>query len=326
MTAQTISIIGLDRIGSSLGLALKAKLPCRLIGYDLDAQQAQIAQNELHAIDTAVTQPAQAIAQADILLVTVPFAQLQPLLQLAAAHLQPHALWLTFSPLKGLGLQWATQYLPNAHYLAVQAVLAEKWLADGRRHPQTASADLWQDSLFGLMPTAATHPQAIETAVRLAHLLGARPYFIDADEYDALAHSTETMPALLAAALLKTAQQANGWADLQRFAGPAFALATLPLAEPDDISQLASHQKEVTLHWLQTIISQLQQLQGLIQQDEPEILTAVLAELADQRAAWLRKRQENDWQEAPPVSFDQPSMMGHFLGGFAPGRRGKKSG
>lgn len=327
MKLQTISIIGLDRVGVSLGLALKAKLGCHIIGYDTDPDRAQLARKKLGAIDTAVADPAKAIAPADILLVTVPLAQLEALLQQAGQHLQPHALLLDFSPYKGLGLQWASQHLKTGHYLPVVAVLAEPWLADGRRQPEAATADLWQNSLFCLLPAADTHPQAIETATSLGRLLGARPYFIDAAEYDALVQGSETLPALLGTAVFKAVHQSSSWSDLQRFASQAFALATLPLAQPDDIALMAAHQKAANLHWLQTIIDELQQLHRLIAQDEPEILQAVLAELSQQRAAWLHQRQENDWE--PPAAnplAEQPSMMGHILGGFSLGSRRKKPG
>jgi prephenate dehydrogenase len=50
MKAQTISIIGLGRAGVSIGLAVKAKLPMTVVGYDPNPEQARAAQEKMKAV------------------------------------------------------------------------------------------------------------------------------------------------------------------------------------------------------------------------------------------------------------------------------------
>ncbi|HRQ41747.1 MAG TPA: prephenate dehydrogenase [Chloroflexota bacterium] len=323
MQAQTVSIIGLGRAGVSVGLAVKAKLPVTVVGYDPNPDVARAAQTQMKAIDAAEINLYKAAAKADILVLMLPVAELEETLQAIGGDLQPHTLVLDFSGLKGPGLKWARKQLQQGHYVGATPVLAAKWLADGRTELTTATADLFQDSLFCLMPSPDADPQAVETAVNFGMVLGARPYFIDPMEYDALVQGTEALPGFVAAALFKSLKQSTSWQDMLRFAGSSFNLATLPLAQPKDIAYMALHEKEASLRWLEALITELTTLRRLVYESEPQLLTAVFEELAHERDRWLLKRQDNEWDERTMPDIERPSMMGHMLGGLAPDSRKK---
>ena len=54
MKTQTITIIGLDRVGASIGLALKnSSLNATVIGHDSDAMKGKVAKDSVLAIDQA---------------------------------------------------------------------------------------------------------------------------------------------------------------------------------------------------------------------------------------------------------------------------------
>jgi len=323
MKAQTISIIGLGRAGVSIGLAVKAKLPMTVVGYDPNPERARDAHEKMKAVDAIEMSLFKAAAKADILVVMLPVSELEETFQDIGGELQPHTLVLDFSGLKGPGLKWAKQYLQQGHYVGATPVLAAQWLADGRTDITAATADLFQNSLFCLMPSPYADPQAVETAVNFGLVLGARPYFIDATEYDALVQGTEALPGFVAAALFKSLQQSSSWQDMLRFAGNSFNLATMPLAQPRDIAFMALHDKEASLRWLEAIINELTTLRRLVFEGEPQVLTAVFEELGDERDKWLLKRQDNDWDERTMPEIDRPSMMSHMLGGLAPDTRKK---
>jgi len=155
-------------------------------------------------------------------------------------------------------------------------------------------------------------------------VMGARPYFIDPQEYDNLVQGTETLPGLIAAALFKTVQKSSAWPDMLRFAGLSFNQATRPLAQNEDIVLMALNDKEATLHWLEALIRELSDLRRLIAETEPEVITAVLEEVSIERDKWLLKREKNEWQDQSSPEIEQHSMLGQMFGGFVTGR-GKKS-
>jgi len=321
MKTQTITIIGLDRVGASIGLALRhSSLDVTVIGHDADATKGQIAKETVLAIDQAEWNLVNAARKADILVITTPISDLEGILQVIGGELQPHTLVLDFSSLKRLGLAWAEQYLHQGHYVGAMPILAAPYLTDGRSETSTATPDLFKNSAFCLMPSPNADPQAVETAVNFGLLLGALPYFVDPDEYDNLVQGSEILPGLVSLAMFNALQKATGWRDMQRFAGLPFALMTRPLQDERDISLHALQNRQVTLRWLDAMMDELKAVRRLIYEENDEILAALTEQLSVEREKWLDARQENDWDErrSPPI---RPRTMGeHLFGGFA--RRG----
>lgn len=315
MKAQTLTVIGLGRVGASVGLAVKEKLGLTVVGYDENKARAQTAQ-AIGAVDVLENSPGRAAARADILVLATPISLLEKSLKMMGHEVQSHTLVLDFSSLKAPGLKWAEQYLAQGHYVGAVPVLAAQWLDDGRLGTEAATADLFQNSVFCLMPAPTADPEAVETAVNFGLVIGARPYSIDPVEFDALAQATETLPGLVAAALFRALQASTAWEDMLRFAGLPFSLATRPLAQNEDIALMAFQNKEATLRWLEAMIQSLQDLRQLIYESEPEVGTAVLEELSLERDKWLLKRKENDWDERKLPEMEAPSLLGSFLGGI----------
>ncbi len=159
---------------------------------------------------------------------------------------RPRSYWalvLDLSVLKGLSQRWADQYLARGHYVGVMPVLSAPYLSDGRDELEAATADLFKNSIFCLMPSAKADPQAVDTAVNFGRLLGANPYFVDPMEYDSLVQGIETLPGLTAAALFGTLKKTTGWRDILRFANSSFALGTQSLQHGTDITSLALNDK-----------------------------------------------------------------------------------
>ncbi|MBK7180086.1 MAG: prephenate dehydrogenase/arogenate dehydrogenase family protein [Chloroflexi bacterium] len=227
MKAQNVSIIGLGRLGASIGLAVKkSSATMTVIGHDRNQDVAKIAQSPVGAVDKVEANARNLASRADILVLAVPMSELEPLLSVIGDAIQPHALILDFSSLKQPGLKWAAKYLVQGHYVGASPVLAADWLTDGRVEVEAASADLFKNSIFCLMPSPKADPQAVETAVNFGSLIGAVPYFVDPMEYDSLLQGLEVVPGLLGAAMFRAITQSTGWRDMLRFAGLPFAQTT----------------------------------------------------------------------------------------------------
>ena len=323
MKAQTITIIGMDRLGASVGLALKqSPMELTIIGNDRDGDMIRAAE-AVGAIDEIKRNLNQAAAMADILLLAVPVSELEETLQIVGGAVQEHTLVIDLSGLKGPGLVWAEKYLRQGHYVGASLVLAASALADGRADTALADPSLFKDSVFCVMPSVEAEPAAVETAVNFGRLLGASPYFVDIAEYDNLVQGTETLPGLLAAAMFGTVHNSSGWRDMLRFAGLPFALTTLPLTSGADIARLALNDKEATLGWLNALVKEVQQVRQWVYEGEEELLTARLESLQLERDRWLRERAKNDWLEIPQPDLGAASLAGRMFGGLTQ-IRGKK--
>ncbi len=322
MKTQTITILGLDRTGASVGLALKkSALDVTLVGHDTDMVRAKLAKETVQAIDQVEWNLVSAARRADILVITSPVADLASILQIIGTELQEHTLVLDFSGLKRLGLTLAGQHLRQGHYVGAVPVLAADYLADGRSDPTAATPDLFRNSAFCLMPSPKAEPQAVETAVNFGLLLGALPYFIDPDEYDSLVQGSDTLPGLVSLAMFNALQKATGWRDMLRFAGLPFTLMTLPLVNERDIPLHALNNSQATLRWLDALLDELKTVRRLVAEENEEILSAYAEQLATEREKWLQARQKNDWDERRSPPIRPRTMSEHLFGGLA--RRGE---
>jgi prephenate dehydrogenase len=321
MKAQTVSILGLGRIGASIGLALKASgFELDIIGYDEDRDVGRKAK-EIEAIDRTNWNLLNAATAADIVVLALPFKDLENTLAIIGEDISTQALVIDLGSLKVPGLKWADKYLKRGHYIGASLVLSAEMLTDSRLGIEAADAELFQNSVYCVTPSPEADPKAVETAVNFGRLLGAKPFFLDTYEYDSLIHGVETGPGLLSAAMFRAVQQSTGWRDILRFAGLPFALATTGL-ESQDLAHLALQDKDASLRWIDGVLKELTEVRRWVADGELERLELILDDLAVERFRWLDSRTKNDWKE----DDDQPDLRamggigGQFFGMF--GRRG----
>ncbi len=321
MKAQTVTIVGMSRTGISIARAIKASSAgLTIVGHDRFRELTQKAKDDLKAIDRAEWNLVNAAAAADILVLAVPLAELESTLMVIGEEVQPHALVLDLAVLKGRSLNWADQHLKRGHYVGVVPVLSAQYLNDGREEAEAATADLFHNSIFCLMPSVHADPQAVDTAVNFGRLLGAVPYFIDPMEYDSLAQGVETLPGLAAAAIFAAVKKSTGWRDMLRLANSSFSLSTQPLQQGTDITSLALNDKAATLRWLDALLQELTDFRRLIQDGDREMIDLTLGNLLVQRERWLKERGENEWVEGVETQVERPSVSDQFLGGWLGGK------
>lgn len=321
MQTNTITIAGLGRTGVSIALALKeGQLDFTVIGYD---GSDELLRDPLvaGAVTRVEANLVRACEQADIVVVTVPSVELEETLQRIGDRIQDHTLIIDLTALKAPGLKLARKYVTRGHYVGARPIFGASTFTDLRANSYAARSDLFRNSVFCVMPAADTDPDAVETAVRFGQLLGAVPYFVDPLEYDQLSLGVDTMPGASAAALLRSITQTSGWRDILRFADLPFAIGTLPLeSNPDELAHQLLNDRQATVRWLDGLIGELKELRRFVEEGEPELLAAYLAELNATREAWLQERSTNEWDEAKTEDVELPTFREHFLGGLA-GRR-----
>lgn len=314
METRTIAIIGLGRTGASVGLALKrSQIEVTIVGHDADGD-AMTRAKEMGAVDEVQRRLVPAAAAGDIVIIALPVQEVEEVLQVIGADVQEHALVVDLSYLKGPSQTWAERYLERGHYVGASPVLAADALEGVARGLAGTRADLFEDSVWCLMPSSSADPKAVETAVNLGRLLGAKPFFLDAAEFDSLVQGVETAPGLLAAALFRAVTNAAGWRDMLRFAGASFARSTEALREGEEIAHLAQHDQAATLRWLDALLEELKAVRRWVAEGDRERLVALMGDLDQQRARWLREREENDWEEAPQQDMQAPGFVQRFLG------------
>ncbi len=311
-----LTLLGLGRLGTSLGLALKRKkdIELRIIGHDLILENAKHAEKQ-GAIDKAEWNLPASCENADIIFLCVPLSALREVIEQVAPLAKEGAVIADVSPLKARVLEWATELIPSGrHYVSTYPALNPSYLYDGDSTPR---ADLFESSVWALVAGADTSPEAMKLISGVTQLAGAIPFFIGADEFDSLSSAMNTLPALTAASLMLTLGRSSSWADARKIADRSFATATAPveISNPESAASAATLNRASTLHDLDALIAQLKSLRDLIANGETEKLQALMNEAAAMRRVWLEKRRAANWA-AEEITRSEMPKAGDFLKQF----------
>ena len=327
-----ITLIGLGRIGTSLGLALKRKADVanlKIVGHDIELQATKLAQSK-GAIDVAEWNLPSACEAADVIYLCVPLSGLRKAMEEVAPHAKPGCVITDTAPLKSPLIEWAATIMPeDRYYIGGSPILNPEYLHDGGPDPR---ADLFDKGLWALVPDANASPEALKLINDLARLVGATPFFVGAFELDALMAATHTLPALSAAALMKVVTASPDWPDSRKLADRAFATATAPasLGSPAAVRAEALLNSANVLRLLDGLIEQLTTLRKAVASSDQASLDSTLTEAVIARDAWLTKRRAANWEadELPKKdALPSPaSMLRQFvgLGRWGEGKKEKK--
>jgi prephenate dehydrogenase len=313
-----ITIIGLNRIGASIGLALASqKQKIVRFGHDREPETMRKAQ-KLGAVDqTSFNLPASA-EKADAVVLAVPVDEIHLTLESIAPVLKPGAVVIDTSPLIVPVTQWAVELLPPERYFVTMTPsLNPAYINEADQ--ETPHADLFQNSLAIITGPAGVDEDAMKLATDLATLLGANPLFADPYEADGLLAATHLLPKLAAAALVQATVSQPGWNEARKVAGQAYAVHTSPVKNLDEnkgLGQSALHNRENALRVLDNLIASLQTLRGHIEANDQDALTHYLEEAQIGRETWWQQRLKSDWTlgEKPPEAPSTAEIYGRLIG------------
>ena len=327
-TTITVGIIGLGRVGASVGLALKrynarkdARQQFAITGYASDNAEAQTAKT-LNAVDHTARSIVAAASDKDVVVLALPYREVQGAYQLIGGDLRAGAVLIDTSPLKLPSQEWAAKYLnPEAHMIGVTPVLNPQYLFDGLDDTDHASADLFDGGALLLLPTASADADAVELASDFAELLGMSPQFGDPVEHDVWIASMEGLPVVLGLSAFYTLHRRDGWNDARRAGNPSFGRLTHHLYDqhPDDLRDLLLNNRDNLVRQIDATVEALDALRGLLATGDRAALEEVLIDTMDTYALWVAQRREGRWDKPSSDQFKVSKsdlLVNGMLGGF----------
>jgi prephenate dehydrogenase len=320
MTTQ-ITIIGTGQIGTSIGLALASyKDQVKRVGHDRDSKWANQAQ-KMGALDKVHFNLPSAVADADIVLLSVPVSEVRDTLTLIAPDLKEGAVVLDTSPVRDTIGAWAVEILPSGRsYVGITPMLNPLFLHHPECGTEAADADLFMGGMFAISAPRGTSSGAIKLATDLTEMIGATPLFADVAEVDGLMSATHLLPQIIAALLVNVTAGKPGWQEGRKFAGRAYAQSTNAIANVDTsvaLAKAAMLNKENILRLLGDLHQELELLLGEIREDKEEAIFDRLNSARSARESWWSQRKGGNWQaEAlPPVDASAaPNVLGRLIG------------
>lgn len=216
---KTTLIIGLGLIGGSLAKALKAaNLGGTLIGCDRDQSEIDLAL-QLGMIDQGSTCAEDWVAQADLIILSVPVIAMETVMQQIAPHLRADAIITDVGSSKGSVLAAAERtwgQLPE-HF-----VLGHPIAGSEKSGVMAAKVDLYQRHKVIVTPAPHNAELAVKTVTQLWEACGAEVLTMEIARHDEVLAATSHLPHLLAFSLVDTLARQDESLEIFRYAAGGF--------------------------------------------------------------------------------------------------------
>jgi prephenate dehydrogenase len=311
-----ISIIGLGKIGASIGLALaNHKDQVSTLGYDDSPQVTRQAQ-QVGAVENVGYGLSDSVKGADIVVLALPADQVYETLRSMAQDVREEGLVIDTTPVKLSVAAWVKEVLPSGrHYVGLTPALNPLVLDETGFGIEAARADLFRKGLVAVTAPRGTAGEAIKLAASFVTLLGAQPYFADLAEVDGIMATIHTLPALAAAALAETSIEQPGWDDIRKLAGRPFVAATalLDSEEAGALAEAALQNRVNTVRVLDDYIAALKSMRDQIEGQEKKSLQVRLDRIMKGRAQWRRARADGEWQSVESQKQEIPTLNDFWM-------------
>lgn len=284
LTTPHIAIIGLGLMGASFAAALKTgNATGEITGFDTDAESLRFCAERGH-IDHAATSPAEAVRNADIVVLAVPVSALAEVAKAIAPALKLDVVVTDISSVKQ---QAVLAILPQ---LPAHAVLVPSHpIAGAATHgAKSARADLFDGKLAVLTPQKNVTPaRAVAAVARLWESVGARTERMSAENHDIIYGYVSHLPQLMAYAachVLADESLPPEGADEHfhrfiRIGGSDAALWTeIVLANQEPVRHALAHVLATLEHMAQEFKSG--EVHGAVSEDSPYVATRYFPLLA----------------------------------------------
>lgn len=314
--ALNIAIIGLDTIGGALGLTLgtvdQNALPTGrpiITGWDKNKQIMSDARGHL-LIDRAAQDVADAVRDADVVFVSVPLHELETTFNAIAPHLKRGALVSDVVSSKSEASTIARRSLPTTvDYIGGHPILVQSSRAEAQ-----PSMDLFKNAMYCLVTTPQTRESAINLLEALISAIGAKPYYIDAEEHDVYVAGVEHLPVLTSIAVMEALSRSGGWREMQPITGRAFRSATaLADQAPEQSREICLSNQVAIERWINDTIRVLVDIRDNLNNGEQ--LEALFQHAHQAHGQWLaaqpNQRPGEDALDIPTntASFGLRSML-----------------
>ena len=260
-----IAIIGLGLMGGSLALSLKGHCH-NLSALDDHLPTLKLARND-EIVDLASSDPVEVLPDVDLVILACPIPAILSWLKRLPDYIQHPCIVLDIGSTKH-NITAALEAMPgNFDPIGGHPICGKETLS-----LQNAENSLYQDAPFVFTPLSRTSDHARSAALQIAEILGANPYWLDAETHDRILASTSHLPYLLSSALTLAVPE-----DAASLIGPGFRSSTRLAGTPSSmmLGVLTSNRDNI-LSALDSLKSQLTEIETILQEDDCEKLQSIL--------------------------------------------------
>ena len=283
-----IAIIGTGLIGTSLALALRQSdlRNLELSGTDYDGSARSGAQKRgaFHKVEGRI-QPT--IEGADVVVLATPVMAMRDLMETIGPQLPEDVVVTDVGSSKRVVAEWAAQLLPRRTQFVGGHPMAGRETAG----PEHAAADLFSGKPYCIVPNADTPQQAVSAVTTMAEAIGAKPFFINAEEHDSFVAAVSHLPFMMSVALMQTVSKSANWDDIAQLASSGFRdLSRLASGDAIMHRDISITNREPIVSWIDSFIRELYEIRNLLKDEsgpDPAAVGDLFEHASGERARWL---------------------------------------
>ena len=189
-----VALIGLGLIASSMAHAMKAEgLAGEIVGFAKSAETRQVAR-EIGFIDHAADTAAEAVRDADLVVLAVPVGAMGEIAAEIGPHLKPGATVTDVGSVKQAVIDAVVPHIPRGvHFIPGHPMAGTEYSG-----PRSGFATLFQNRWWLLTPLAGHDPAALARFRSLVEGFGAKVDSMDAPHHDVVLAVVSHTPHLIA--------------------------------------------------------------------------------------------------------------------------------
>lgn len=288
---DTIAIIGIGLIGSSITRAVRAKeLVRRIVVYDA-SEQVRARAIELKLQDEVCDTLACAVRQADLTILCVPVGAYEACALELAQVLKPGSIVSDVGSVKGVADKVVAPLLPNnVHFVPAHPVAGTEYSG-----PDAGFASLFENRWCILTPNPRSNPAAVDLVRRLWSGMGANVEIMAADHHDLVLAITSHVPHLIAYNIVGTAADLEEvtQSEVIKFSAGGFRDFTrIAASDPTMWRDVFLNNKDAVLEMLGRFTEDLTALQRMIRRGDGDGLFDLFTRTRAIRRSIIEQGQE----------------------------------
>jgi len=273
MTAiyNRVALIGLGLIGGSMAHAMRrAKCAGEITGYARSAETREIAR-EIRLVDRVCDSAAEAVKDADLVVLGLPVGAMAAVMANIAPHLKPGATVIDVGSVKRAVLDAVLPLLPNGvHFVGTHPMA-------GTEHsgPHSGFATLFDNRWTLIVPPEGADEAAVAKVIAFWQALGANTDVMEPDHHDLVCAVVSHAPHLIAYTMVGVADDLRRVTDSEviKFSAAGFRDFTrIAASDPTMWRDVFLNNKDATLEILGRFTEELFALQRAIRMGDGDML------------------------------------------------------
>ena len=286
-----IALIGIGLIGSSVARVIKRDKLANHVAVTARSQRSLETAVRLGIADSITLDAAEAVKDADIVMICSPISTYKAVMGNIAHVLRPGTILTDVGSVKAAVVRDLNPTLPEGVYLVPAHPVA------GTEHsgPEAGFSELFQGRWCVITPSATTNQSAVDKVADFWRAAGSNVEFMDPDHHDQVMAMTSHLPHLIAYTIVGTAMdlEASLMDEVIKYSAGGFRDFTrIAASDPTMWRDVMLNNKSAVLEMLQRFNEDLTALQRAIRWNEGDTLLDLFAKTRAIRRGVIEARQE----------------------------------